>query len=347
MSPPLTLALALAALSAPLVGHAADGPMRFAPGACVDRCADHALYLPSPPVAHHDRLVVFLPGTLMEPDKHDHVLRIAADAGFRALGLSYDNEQACAGCASASIGGFCSTHAPDDPDCFHLVSQTVIYGPTAAPNPYPHTFADDDAIVPRLLDALDRLEARDLLDGLDDYGWGTYAADVAAGDFCRIIFAGFSQGAGYAMLLASLERVGGGVFLDGPNGVVATSFAPGLIPQTWRSWAHATPGDALFAAWHQRSSLVGRDGVLTDLGLPIGTHGVVDPASSLLPAGLHRITTDQIAPTGESEHGSMAKDGAMPIDATSGTPAGSGAGTPLLMGAYTDLFVGAGAYACP
>ena len=53
-------------------------------------CSPHRVYVPDG-TAQQPPAVVFLPGSGMEPEKHDLVLQMAAYAGYRTIGLAYDN----------------------------------------------------------------------------------------------------------------------------------------------------------------------------------------------------------------------------------------------------------------
>src|SRR6476619_1153661 len=77
--------------------HAPVGPRRLpAGGSCTVTgrapCGDHLVFVPSARRASWRReLFVFLPGSSIEPNKHADISAIAAYAGYRSIGLSYDS----------------------------------------------------------------------------------------------------------------------------------------------------------------------------------------------------------------------------------------------------------------
>jgi len=341
----------LSLLCLPAVASAApSGPHTFsptctAPGAgapsLADRkcVADHHVWLPSgAPGSWEDELVVILPGTDMEPDKHDGLARMAALEGHRAVVLGYDNRhEYLAG--QGGIGWICNQILPGDATCAESVVDTILWGPTAAPPLAGHAYDDEDSVQARLLDVLDQLHAQDMLDGVNDLHWDSYASDIAAGTWCNIVVAGFSQGSTVTAVLASQEDLGGAIMLDGPSSV--TMVGGSMVPQSWRAGPHATAGAVMFGAYHTTKSISPED-AWSDLGMATGTSFVdeTDPATWDLPAGLHRLEVDQTPHTGWggcTDHFSMARDQCMTLDA----------GVPILGDAYREMFRLAGTFEDP
>lgn len=335
--------LATSALAAPPVGPVDIAPVCTpspggVPSAGDRQCnADHRVYRPGTPVAGWgDELVVILPGTSMEPDKHDQLARIAAKAGYRTVALAYDNRHERPGGGAGGVSALCNDISPADVNCNEAVLDTILWGPTASPPLAGHTYDDEDAVETRLLGVLDELHAKDMLNGVNDFGYDSYRAEIAAGDWCRILVVGFSQGSSVAAVLASQVDLGGAVMLDGPGGWVDVGGV--LTAQSWRTGPHASDGDVLFGAYHTTKSNPPEDS-WDDLNIPVGTHLVEEstPATSFLPVGTHRIEVDQAVPAGApgvcTDHMSMARDDCMPF-------AGS---MPLLAPAYRDMIQAAAA----
>lgn len=327
------------ALAAPV------GPIDIAPTCTPDgtpaadrKCNNvHRVWVPGTPVASwEDRLVVILPGTNMDPDKHDALAQMAAGAGFRTIVLSYDNRQEHALGPQFTVGSFCADHHWGDRDCPGDVSRTVLWGPSAEPAPAGLTYNDEDSVEYRLIKVLKSLHDMDMLNGVNDYDWLHYKEEIDIHDsWCDIIVAGFSQGSQHASVLASDVDLGAAFFIDGASGRVPVGpvGAGWWMPANWRTGPHATDGAALFGVRHTTKT-PSPEPAWTDLGMPVsaaGTHLIATgaPATSFLPAGEHRLKTDQTPPAGCSAHESMAKDGCFETGA---------GGKPLVTDAYRDVF---------
>ncbi|MFK7927366.1 MAG: hypothetical protein AB8H79_04210 [Myxococcota bacterium] len=321
---------------APICTAAAAGAPSHAQRKCV---SPHRIWMPGTATATwEDKLVVMLPGTDMEPNKHDTIGQIAAKAGFRTILLGYDNRHEHVGPGSAGISGFCVDEFPGDTSCAGDVADTVLWGPTASPPVAGLNYDDEDSVEARLISALDRLHVQDMLDGTNDYGFDGYSTDVQAGNWCNIIVAGFSQGSTVTGVLASQVDLGGAVMFDGPAGMTDVGGVP--TAQDWRTGPHATDGSVMFGAYHNLKTFAPED-AWDDLGLPAGTDTVRQllPFTWGVPAGIHRVEAFQAVPAGApgicSNHMSMARDNCMPM--------APGTSKPILFDAYTTFFEEAGA----
>jgi hypothetical protein len=282
--------------------------------------ADSHVWVPnSAPANLEERLVVLLPGTKNEPEDHDEIARIIADAGFRVIVLSYDSNQEHAGSTSGSLGAFCEHELPTDADCEGDVAQRVLFGSASGVSVFNHELDDQDSVHARLVDVLTQLDSANPTHGWDDYLTQIDVADPTTDAvWCDFIFAGFSQGTNYAAQLASLSDVGGVVLLEGPG-----------TEGNWLTATHATDPSLWFGANHAASN--DRTAQWDDLGMPSGESEVwqttagpwpLDPADNRL-----KVYTKGHPCTA---HKSMAVDGCLAIVPTTGLP--------FLTDAYTDIF---------
>lgn len=299
-------------------------------------CADHHVYVPSDLTSLRLPLLVFLPGTSMEPDKHDLVLQMAAYAGYRTLGLSYDNTN--------NVGSVCGGTLCTD-DCHEKVRNEVITGVDHGPAV---TVAADDGVVDRLYHLLVDLEADDLSDGVDDWGWGNYYFPLAAGATDptvanirgrRMIFAGFSQGGGNLTRISIEREVHGLVILEGANDECDDGTGT-LQPATYYSYPDASAGRPKYGAAHRRgAATLTVPAPWITLGLSATDH---DVDSVALPLTTTVASTDQVVPPGPrcSEHMSIARDDCMPTDAAAGIST-TAPDAVHLFEPYLEMFCGA------
>ena len=147
----------------------------------------------------------------MEPNKHDLVLSMAAYAGYRAIGLSYDNTIRLDRCVIIQICG---------DNCHGKVREEAILG-TDTSNLL--TIEKADSVMERLYSLLAGLYEEDISDGTNNYGWDSYfvplngAPELSFNNIVwnKIIISGFSQGAGHAALIAKEVVVEGLFVIDG------------------------------------------------------------------------------------------------------------------------------------
>ena len=231
-------------------------------------------------------LLVFLPGTGGHPAGVRLFLGVAADAGYRVIGLQYDNEPA------AMQQCFRSS----DPACTAVFRQSRLLGGPAPPSETP----PDEAIVERLIRLLQFLAGNH-----PDEGWNRYLANGVP-DWRRIAVAGHSQGGGMAAFLAkrvSLARV---LLFSGPPDYIQRS----QEPAPWLKEPSATPLEHWFGLYHRDESLAPPlQRAYAALGLAADHIRVL----SLAPAGMASGPFDAF-------HGSVIGDRLTPR-AADGTPA--------------------------
>ncbi len=172
-------------------------------------------------------LLVFLPGTTGDPARVQLFLGKAADAGYRVISLSYDNEpavmQACA--------------RDPDPGCGERFRQSRLFGGFNTP--------PEEAIVGRLTKLLRRLDLNH-----PEEGWRAYLANGAP-DWPHIAVAGHSQGGGMAAMLAKRVPVARVLLFSGPPDFVL----PGREPAPWLATPSATPIDRWYGLYHGNEPL--------------------------------------------------------------------------------------------
>jgi hypothetical protein len=271
-------------------------------------CGAHRVYLPNSnhPAKREHQLYVFLPGTQSEPDKYDGILRMAAYAGYRTIGLSYDNatrlETAC--------GNQCGCYGP--------ARREVVYGG----NPSPAVAVQfGDTIAYRLYRLLDHLDATYPAEGWDaflsrdDHDGTPELTDI---DWDSIVISGHSQGAGHAMVISKAAALDGILLFDGGND-------------------QCTSGGRTYAQWHdlpnnpgpRRSFNHARQGRKDEFELPDSfiamgfgaTSADFDLLDVVWPTAFEVATTNQTPPALCTVHGSMAYDNCMPHTLGGGVPA--------------------------
>jgi hypothetical protein len=271
-------------------------------------CGGHRVYVPDPnsPYRRDDQIFVFLPGSSSEPNKYDDVLSMAAYAGYRTIGLSYDN--------SNNIESTCGNVCP----CFGLARREVIHGTPLTPLV---TVQPADAIVHRLyrlakhLHATFPTEGWDQIVNRDDHDGVPEFSDI---DWDLVVLSGHSQGAGHALLMSKLDAMDGLVVFDGGNDACSTG---GRTYAQWHDLPNIPHPKRAFS--HDRGGVFALPAsfIAMAFGLAAGDFEVLDliwPTSELV------ATTNQVPPVGCTEHGSMAYDGCMP----DGLATGAAAATP-------------------
>jgi hypothetical protein len=177
-------------------------------------------------------LLLFMVGSGANPASVSDFLAIAAEQGYRAVSLSYNDMPA--------IVAIC----PQDPDpaCSARFREKRIFG-----NDVSRRIDDTPAesIVNRLvklLAALDRDHPSE--------GWGGYL-DGGAPRWDRIAVAGHSQGAGMAAFIAQKKRVARVVLLSSPWDFHGRNqqLAPWIL-----DGPGATPADVWFGAYHKKEN---------------------------------------------------------------------------------------------
>jgi hypothetical protein len=289
-------------------------------------CAPHHVYGPNP-VREREPLFVFLPGTNMEPDKHDLVLMTAASTGYRSIGLSYDN--------TVSAGDACAGQEACGLNCRGDMREEVIRGVNVSANV---AVARGDSILVRLYRVLENLDATD-----PGGGWSSYYVPTAGNInstnilWDTIIFGGFSQGAGHAARLSRVRQVHGLFVLDGANDTCIDALGND-VPSEWITTGidasagrpkygfrhdHGTGDTTTSASW----DALGFGTSLTSIDCALPGCDVID----MVPPPHASVTAQghPVLPAICSNHMSMARDACMPTDVAGATAAAAAADSRL------------------
>ncbi|MCP3143141.1 BPSS1187 family protein [Pyxidicoccus xibeiensis] len=248
-----------------------------------------------------NQLYLFLPGTKSEPNKYDDLLSMAAYAGYKTIGLSYDNtanlEKTCA--------NSCGCYGPARRD---VVSGTNLSSAVSV--------QAGDSITYRLYLLLKELHARDPLAGWDDFlsrDNHNQQIEFTDIDWDAIVVSGHSQGAGHAMVISKTEAVDGILLFDGGDDDCMSGVRTYAqwhdwpdIPSPRRAFIHDRPGFSVPAAF-----------IAMEFGVTSSDFVSLD---TTWPTSFEVATTSKAARPGCTAHGSMAYDGCMP-DALGNEPA--------------------------
>jgi hypothetical protein len=313
--------------------------------------AQHYVWLP-PAELRNGKLLVFLPGTGNRPFDYRYFSAEAARAGYRVIGLMYQNDTAIENVCPANATLNPPRPTNWDEDCSKKMRLEILTGvdPPAviSENVMVSVTNSIDYRLTKLLVYLEREFPHE--------GWGGFLVHGEP-NWARIAVGGQSQGAGQAALIAQLRRVRRVVMLSGPP----DSRIPNQVPPVVDSWVHvgATPASRHFALYHHKDRFVGgppgTTGIPTNLaalgldsfGPPaaVGSEGPycttddIGPPSDWSFGQTHVLTTD-LVPNGGcggmnpgNPHRSTARDDFTPLAAD---------GTPRLLGAWRYLIGASG-----
>lgn len=289
-------------------------------------CGAHRVYVPDPnnPALRQNQLYLFLPGTQSEPNKYDGVLSMAAYAGYRTIGLSYNNTTKLENACAASCG------------CYGPARREVIGGgtPFFSGNSPAVAVQTGDTIVTRLYRLLAHLGWGDFLSRDDNDGIPEFT-DIG---WDSIVVSGHSQGAGHALMITKADAVDGILLFDGGNDDCTSG---GRTYAQWHDLPDHTP-DARRSFNHDRNGLFALPDSFIAMGFGI-TATDFDLLDLVWPTGFKVATANQTPPMPKGsggppgpciDHGSMAYDGCMP-NALAGGAAASPADAHLF-GFYVD-----------
>ncbi len=272
----------------------ADGPpaIRLIPASATDPViadllGQHAVAV-GPPGTRLGRLLVFYPGTGATADRYSLILTRAAELGYHAIGLAYDNRDAI-------NWDIC----PGQPDrCYEDARLEILLGIESGYTP-PSVDVDNSAFN-RLTKLLHYLHAR-----YPDEGWDAYlAGDGPRWD--RIAFAGHSQGGGHAAMTAKLHEVARAILFDATE------------PKAWTAAAFATAPDRLYGFAHELEPIFAP---ITRSWVHLGLPGDLTNVEAVPPpfGDAHRLSTATNACRGDPasagfHHGCPVVDDYTPLD---------------------------------
>jgi hypothetical protein len=284
-------------------------------------CAPHHVYVPDPQRVR-EPLFLFLPGTNMEPDKHDQVLMTAASTGYRTLGLSYDN--------TLSTADACQNSTACGLDCTGSMREEVVRGVDVS------AVVDvqrGDAVLVRLYRLLEELDTIDPTGGWSAYYVAT-AGPIRSTNIVweNIIVGGFSQGAGVATRISREFQVHGLLVIDGANDTCDDPLLGPVAAEWLTTGSDASAGRPKYGVRHDHGTgsttntdvwqAIGLGTSLTSVDCALPFCDVIDsdpPHEASVTA--HGYPSPPAAPPICGEHMSMARDECMPTDVTGATPA--------------------------
>jgi hypothetical protein len=249
--------------------------------------ADHFVWLA--PSANGGQVMLLLPGSNGQPANFRRIGSVAAQQGYRTIGLMYPDDLAVvSACARDS-----------DDACMANMRAEIIEGAERSG----HVDVDrDNSIDGRLADLL-RYLAREY----PSESWETFLATDGAPKWDRIAVGGLSQGGGHAAYIAKLRAVPRVVMFGAPADGYRGEVAP------WMQIG-ATPADRYFGFRHARDQFISIHSNWMALGLD-KFGGVTEVDENTTDFGnAHLFTSDLLPASGsyDEAHPSVFGDGSTP-----------------------------------
>lgn len=195
--------------------------------------ARHYYCAPSTPAAWNGQLVIYLVAAREDPAAAHAFAEHACGRGFATIAPAYRNERA--------IRDVCMWDAA----CYEAVRREIVYG-----EDLPTDVVRIDAangIVHRLDTIADELARQ------HSAVWRVVRDALAHRDFTHVVLAGFSQGAGHALILAHDHAAARVILLSGVVDRLGTgtiAHAPVGWISSWASTSPRTPGSAMTMVRH-------------------------------------------------------------------------------------------------
>jgi hypothetical protein len=250
------------------------------------------------------QLFLFLPGTGGIPAGYTNIVATAANLGFNAIGLMYDN--------SVTVNSLCDDDT--NPACFQEIREDIIEGGTNAEPAF--SVSREESIENRLVKMIQYLAGR-----FPSENWGQFLDAQTNINWPQIVISGHSQGAGHAGLIAKLHPVARTVMFSDTDW-----WAPGNRPADWIFAPGFTPEDLYFGFVHRQDPLVLYSSYEIPTWDAFGMNVFGGPllVESNAPPyfGSHMLTTDlptQNNQIGLAYHNAVALDSATPFQ-TNGIP---------------------------
>ena len=270
----------------------------------------HYIYL-NTNVTARPQLFVFLPGTGGAPSGYQDVLKTAANLGFRAIGLMYDDP--------VTMNSLCgdATNA----NAYELARLAVINGGTNAFNDggtaTSISITSTDSITNRLVKLLLYLATNN-----PSQNWSQYLSVSAGLNWPQIIIAGHSQGAGHAGLIGKTQPVARSLMFADTDWWTPNGQLPGQ-PANWITNPGVTAPEYFFGFVHTNDPLIlypDEIAAWDGYGLPQFGSPLLVESNSAPYVGSHEFTTGLTPQDGTNYHGATVADSATPLAAV-GTPA--------------------------
>jgi hypothetical protein len=255
-------------------------------------------------------LFVFLPGTGGAPSGYQDVLKTAANLGFPAIGLMYDDPE--------TMNSLCghSTNA----NAYQEARLAVINGGTNSfddgGNLTSISISTANSITNRLVKLLLYLATNN-----PSPNWTQYLSASVGLNWPRIIIAGHSQGAGHAGLIGKTQPVARSLMFADTDWWTPNGQLPGQ-PANWITAPGVTAPEYFFGFVHTNDPLIlypeelatWTGYGLTQFGGPALVEGNAAPY-----LGSHEFTTGLTPQDGTNFHGATVVDAATPLE-LDGTP---------------------------
>ncbi|MBM3975996.1 MAG: hypothetical protein FJ299_03270 [Planctomycetes bacterium] len=244
-----------------------------------------------PALAPRDELFVFLHGLDGSPGACKNLIRTAARAGYRAVGITYP-------CSWVPFQ-FCNTSA--DPDCYENLRLEIFDGVDHSPW---IAVPSADSIENRLAKLLAHLQTT-----APEQNWSSFL-DGGTTAWSRVVLYGHSQGGTNAAVIAR-HRVVARAILSAPPADASQALG-GYAP--WWS-THATPSASYFGFVHAQDALSTKLAVWSLLGMaPFGP--AYDVATVGAPFSFtHQLQTTLAPALAGQYHNSVATDATTPLGA--------------------------------
>ena len=173
-----------------------------------------------------DRVFLFLAGSGGVPDNYELIVTQAAERGYRAIGLAYQNWPAV---RTLTMGS-------DDVDLPGAIREERLFGVDATDL---IDVSPADSVENRVVALLEYLAQN-----RPGEGWNRFRTPAGDIRWNRFVIAGHSQGAGHAAFLTKTFSLGGTVMFAGPGDVVNGA------PASWLLEPEVTPADKQYAFTH-------------------------------------------------------------------------------------------------
>jgi hypothetical protein len=161
-------------------------------------------YVPSNPQERKRKLFIFLPSTSLHPQAYQKILKSAAENGYHAIGIHYEN--------SVDFSAYCGRQSGEN--CHENVLKEFLTGEDHSPYVY---VGESNGLENRIIKMIKYLNTVDSSGEWSRFGrcspWGS------------VSIAGHNQGAEFALYFSKVNRVdrvtlfGGPSFLNAPLGI--------------------------------------------------------------------------------------------------------------------------------
>ncbi len=195
-------------------------------------------YVPRNLAAAKGSLFIMLPGTLSEPKDYKLILQAAAESGYHAIGLDYDNR--------TTIKSICQNS--NDPDCsFNALNEYLTGNNTSGDVSIGRAESFENRIS-KMLVYLNENHPGD--------NWGQFITTQGMINWRMVSLAGHSQGGTHALYISKVRPLLRASFFSSPYGFESG----GSFPE-WITDEGLTPSNKLFAFNHKSDRLMNWDEV--------------------------------------------------------------------------------------